>query len=167
MKDEVDSSDTLHMLSHLVRTRNHIKYKTPKSVLRTSGALVQTTMAHFHSSCIGSPATLAGNGDFVRRLGCPLQWVAEDIAHLAHYRKGCALTLQKVPQESGPCSFMIVLLYFFTLSALFSSTVLIVASKRLALTKQKFSLHRSVMILQKTPWWILPSWDSGRGWLRG
>ncbi len=84
------------MLDHLVRTRMHTQSKAPKSILRTSGALVQTTMSHLHSSCIGSVAKLTGNGSGVRRLGCPIKWVKKDLAHLAHYRNGCSLSLQKV-----------------------------------------------------------------------
>ncbi len=90
------SSESLHMLHHLVRTRNHTKSVTPKSILRTSGAWVQTTMAHGLSSCIGSVATLGGNNGTVRRLGCPIVWVKEDLAHVAHYRDGCNFALQKV-----------------------------------------------------------------------
>ena len=88
------SSESLHMLRHLVRIRNHTK--SPKSILRTSGALVQTTMAHGLTSCIGSVATLGGNNVTVRRLGCPIVWVKEDLAHVAHYRDGCNFGLRKV-----------------------------------------------------------------------
>ncbi len=98
-KDNMNvKSDSLHMLGHLVRTKKHIEKATPKAILRTSGGLVQTVMAHFHSSCIGAPADMAVGGPKARRQGCPVVWVEEDLGHLAHYRNGCNRDQQPVGQ---------------------------------------------------------------------
>ncbi len=73
------------MLRHLARSKKHAFY-VPKSIVRTTGGPVKSVGAHRPLRCFGRGA-------------CKVKMVGPAFAHLAHYRDGCQLAVQKMNEK--------------------------------------------------------------------
>ena len=67
----------MHMLRHLVRSKQHTRVMLPKTFLRTDSA-IKLANCHFPFHCLG------GNDS-----SCNVHYLDTELGHLAHYRDGC------------------------------------------------------------------------------